>query len=81
MENEKVCDRAETRFQVFSGTVPFTPCSKHTMFYGLGMCDCTSERDKIYGKFIIYLQYGLWSHSPWQEGMSGTGWDAVPLLE
>jgi len=53
MENQKVYDRAETRFQVSSVTVPFTPCSKHIMFYGLGMCDCTSGRIKTYGKFII----------------------------
>lgn len=53
MENQKVCDRAETRFQVFSTAVPFTPCSKHILFYGLGMCDCTTERYKIYGEFII----------------------------
>lgn len=53
MKNQKVCDRAETKFQVFSITVPFTPCSKHITFHGSGMCDCTLERDKIYGKFII----------------------------
>lgn len=43
----------ETRFQVFSITVPFTPCSRHILFYGLGMCDCTTETDKIYGEFVI----------------------------
>lgn len=53
MENQKACDRAETRLQVFSVTVPFTPCSRPVMFYGLVMCDCTSERVKICGKLII----------------------------
>lgn len=61
------------RFQVFGVTVPFTPCSKHIMFYGLGMCDCTLERDKIYGKFVI-------SSEDYDATLLGS-WDAVFLLE
>lgn len=49
----------------FGIAVPFTPYSKHIMFYGFGMCDSNPENDRIYGTFII----------------SGAGWDAVPLLE
>lgn len=47
MENQKVCDRAETRVQVFGITVLLVTC-----FMDL-VCMTISESDKIYGKYII----------------------------